>query len=369
MSTPYLSTKQALADAAHLARRLDTPSCAIGTRARSGDEGEEYRARSGVQQQPDPERERFAVAVRAVLVTLGLDPDGEDAAMLYTWATSSDRGDATLDALSEVFGDRGAEARLRRIDTLAEQVHAALVAAEMVPKARKPVLIPVGYRVHQDAAGKRQVLTVVDPSPLDPSVYRGPGAELEARAVAARLREGEVVVAGRCPGTKVKHPALRGDIEAERAADPSKWPTLPELDAEISRRLRVVPRTARIIRSSWGPEYAGSMGRAATQTPTSGSEAALTASQATSIGRHIALARAWALPRTGSIPERLSVIEALAKLIADGSAGADAVTGAIRSHIHEQFEHVIDPAAGNAEQQAKLNAIHHGPSGTPVNRC
>jgi len=47
-------------------------------------------------------------------------------------------------------------------------------------------------------------------------------------------------------------------------------------------------------------------------------------------------------------------------------------TAAIRTMVHEQFEHVIDPHAGDPEQQAKLNAIHHGrPTrpGEPVYRC
>jgi hypothetical protein len=105
----------------------------------------------------------------------------------------------------------------------------------------------------------------------------------------------------------------------------------------------------------------------------SGSQAALTPTQAACICRHVELARVWASERAVGIPENLTVIGALAKLIADGADGADALTSAIRSDIHDQFEHVIDPQAGGPEQQAKLNAIHNGGRphrpGEPVYRC
>lgn len=36
---------------------------------------------------------------------------------------------------------------------------------------------------------------------------------------------------------------------------------------------------------------------------------------------------------------------------------------AIRSHLALVFAHEIDPSMGDAKQQAKLDAIHHGPTG------
>jgi hypothetical protein len=117
----------------------------------------------------------------------------------------------------------------------------------------------------------------------------------------------------------------------------------------------------------------------------SGTQAPLTRDQAECIHRHIDLVRdhcktsaqgpAHAARR---LPERIAGINALVEMITADNSGTDAIaamaTKAIRSNIHEQFVHVIDPAAGDTEQQAKLNAIHSGggptrPMGDPVYRC
>lgn len=48
-------------------------------------------------------------------------------------------------------------------------------------------------------------------------------------------------------------------------------------------------------------------------------------------------------------------------------------TACIRTIVHDQFEHVIDPQAGDEETQAKLNTIHHGTrpqyGDKPIARC
>lgn len=76
------------------------------------------------------------------------------------------------------------------------------------------------------------------------------------------------------------------------------------------------------------------------------------------VKRHIALARA-SLRRGQQLGERVARIELLLDMVLDG-ADVD-TTRRIRVEVDAQFEHVIDPLAGDAEQQAKLNAIH-GPS-------
>jgi chromosome condensin MukBEF ATPase and DNA-binding subunit MukB len=106
----------------------------------------------------------------------------------------------------------------------------------------------------------------------------------------------------------------------------------------------------------------------------SGSKEPLSPEQAACIEKHAALIRASLVPGE-KICERVRVVETMAKLLRQeySTAIARTCTTAIRSTIHEQFEHVIDPAAGGPEQQAKLNAIHHGghplPGEKPIMRC
>lgn len=115
----------------------------------------------------------------------------------------------------------------------------------------------------------------------------------------------------------------------------------------------------------------------------SGSTAPLTPEQADCIHRHIALVREHCKAAAQgpahaarSLPERIAGINALVEMIIADNSGTDAIaavaTKAIRTNVHEQFVHVIDPKAGDATQQAKLNGIHGGPArphGEPVYRC
>jgi hypothetical protein len=106
----------------------------------------------------------------------------------------------------------------------------------------------------------------------------------------------------------------------------------------------------------------------------SGHKEPLNITQADCIERHAKLVRA-ALPHGAELPERLGVIETMAKLMRQEFSTAIAVvaTNAIRTCVHEQFVHVIDPAAGGPEQQAKLNEAHAGRPphawDKPVMRC
>jgi hypothetical protein len=112
----------------------------------------------------------------------------------------------------------------------------------------------------------------------------------------------------------------------------------------------------------------------------SGSQAPLTHEQAECIHRHIDLVREHNRPSAqgpiiaARLPERIAGINALVEMITADNSGTDAIaamaTKAIRANVHEQFVHVIDPAAGGPEQQAKLNATHSGsPDRPPVYRC
>ena len=99
----------------------------------------------------------------------------------------------------------------------------------------------------------------------------------------------------------------------------------------------------------------------------------ITPKRAACVHRHAALVRA-ANP-DGAMGQRFVRIEMLAELLQDAqiqTVTRDEYVRKMRTEISEQFEHVIDPQAGDADQQAKLNAIHHGrPTrpGGPVYRC
>jgi len=91
----------------------------------------------------------------------------------------------------------------------------------------------------------------------------------------------------------------------------------------------------------------------------SGSTAPLTSAQATMVMRHLDLVDVG----KGGSPDavRLGKMRALLEFGVEGSMALDIVTDKIRKEVHEQFVHVIDPAAGGPEVQAKLNATHNGP--------
>jgi hypothetical protein len=104
----------------------------------------------------------------------------------------------------------------------------------------------------------------------------------------------------------------------------------------------------------------------------------LSTTQADCIGRHIALVMEWlgdgkrgggAHPQTIA---RLHEVRTFAKLLSDERPDDMRVefTSQIRTIVNEQFVHVIDPQAGDAETQTQFNNIHSGSlSRPPVARC
>lgn len=57
--------------------------------------------------------------------------------------------------------------------------------------------------------------------------------------------------------------------------------------------------------------------------------------------------------------EGMIKIGVLLELMRDGAVDRAKGTESIRRMLAAQFQHVIDPLAGDAEQQAKLNAVHN----------
>lgn len=102
----------------------------------------------------------------------------------------------------------------------------------------------------------------------------------------------------------------------------------------------------------------------------------LSMTQADCIGRHVALVMHWlgeGKQGGGAHPQtiaRLHEVRTFAKLLIDARPDAmrEEFTTQIRTIVHEQFVHVIDPQAGDAETQEKLNEIHHGPRPHPWDR-
>lgn len=98
----------------------------------------------------------------------------------------------------------------------------------------------------------------------------------------------------------------------------------------------------------------------------SGTTAALTRDQLAMITRHLDLVDVG----KGGSPDaaRIGKIRAIVEFALDGSMAAEAATLKIRVEVSDQFVHVIDPAAGGPEAQAKLNAVH-GNGQRPQMRC
>jgi hypothetical protein len=103
----------------------------------------------------------------------------------------------------------------------------------------------------------------------------------------------------------------------------------------------------------------------------SATESPLSHSQADCIVRHAGLVRALAIERRYAMPERVTDVAVLARMITEDAPATmgERCTNEIRSIVADQFQHVIDPAAGGPEVQASLHKIHSGPNGTPVYRC
>ena len=252
---PYPSTKAALGAAASLSRQLGYPTLSTSPR---------------VQTVPDGEAPDRPIAVRAALTRAGVEPDSEDAELLYHWATLDDRGSDEWDeALELARGEKAYQEALRRgqaerarLAALLEVVGAALVDAGVVRHPPKPKVYRLGWRVVEDDEGARNTQVVVDPSPDDPTVYTGPDGEREAKRVARGEAEGHVVahtvlVSGR------KHPGLAAELGPRW--DAGEFEALCDLDDEIADRLSCSTRHARRVRRSWGIE--GSRGAAPTRPP------------------------------------------------------------------------------------------------------
>jgi hypothetical protein len=105
----------------------------------------------------------------------------------------------------------------------------------------------------------------------------------------------------------------------------------------------------------------------------------LSLARAECIKRHVALARV-SLRRGQQLGERVARIELLADMIlTPGSGSSDELTQRmqelttrLRTEVDAQFQHVIDPQAGDDDQQARLNEIHSGrrmPHGDDLIKC
>lgn len=112
-----------------------------------------------------------------------------------------------------------------------------------------------------------------------------------------------------------------------------------------------------------------------------GHRLSLSSAQAECIGRHINLVMAWMSDGKkggGAHPQtiaRLHEVRTYANLLTSERPEETRweFTESIIKITAAQFEHVIDPQAGDAETQAKLNNIHGGhpqrPDDKPVYRC
>lgn len=250
--TPYASTKAALASASAIARPLDLPASAYEQR---------------VQASPDGDAMDRPIAVRAVLVRCSIDPEGEDAALLYRWATTTDARDEHDDAAETASSDgeyreamaRGQAVRVR-LAALLEVVGPALVEARVVRRAPKPQLHRVGWRVHVYPGGRRETVIVLDPSLADPTIYTSLEA---ATAVQSGNMTGPTVEATLISSSR-RHPELAARLQP--AWERGDYQTLAELDEAVAELLGCRPRWARIVRASWGIH--GSRGCRPTVPPT-----------------------------------------------------------------------------------------------------
>lgn len=93
----------------------------------------------------------------------------------------------------------------------------------------------------------------------------------------------------------------------------------------------------------------------------------LTAEQFTCIVRHLGLVDVGEGGSPGAA--RIGKIRAIVEFALDGSMPIEAATKKIKAEVHDQFVHVIDPAAGGPEAQAHLNAVHGNIPNKPGMRC
>lgn len=236
----FASTKHAVSAAARSSRRLDLPGSGSGER---------------VQSQRSDETEDMASAVRAAMVRAGISLEGEDAELLFGWSTSTDRGQTEDDVEAETAKTETereaarvrAGAKAARLKRLRHEVRAQLAEAKLIPPP--PRLIPLGWRVVEDEDGKRDVAVVPDPDAKDPGVLQGPGAEAQARRIAARELEGPVSRHRDCD-LGWRRPDLGGDFT--RRWEAGEFATISALDEELARVGGFSVRYARTVRGSWG---------------------------------------------------------------------------------------------------------------------
>jgi len=93
----------------------------------------------------------------------------------------------------------------------------------------------------------------------------------------------------------------------------------------------------------------------------------LTTEQLTCIRQHIELVSLTLSRRVDT--GRFDKIKAIVDFAIDGSMHIDTATAKIKAEVHDQFVHVIDPAAGGSDAQAQLNAVHGTIPNKPGMRC
>jgi hypothetical protein len=240
----FSSAKAALASAARMTSRLGFPSSTSSP---------------AVQSEPDRDRDDLPILVRTAMRRAKIDPDSDEARLLYAHATTTDRRDVYDDALEhtqtdadylEVF-ELGEEARAR-LDELLEQVEPQLEALGVVVRLR---LATVGWRVHEHPDGRREVVVVTDPDPADERVYRGARGFEQASSVATRLLEGHVCrveLVG--PGTEPAPGRLRPDLAAvwEPRWERGEFRSVGDLDRAMAVAEGCTIRWAQELRLSWG---------------------------------------------------------------------------------------------------------------------
>lgn len=245
----YRGVKEAIGAAAKVAQHLDLP--------RGG-------ARERVQSSPDHDHLDASSQVRACLARAGIDPHGEDARLLYRWATQADgpdeydeQAESREGAEREQVLEEGRRARAR-LAALLDAVTPVLLDAGVVepPTPRAPN----AWRVIAHD-GRPRILRVLDPRPDDPSLIFDLD---EARKVALemldddRIIRTQTLISPRLPRPGGAH---HDEIKDEWVARwlRGEWPSLHQMDKALAATLGCSLRWAAAIRRKWGLE--GAKGR------------------------------------------------------------------------------------------------------------
>lgn len=228
--TPYRSSRAALADAARLSAALDVRP----------------RREVRVQRTATEDRQDGPIAVRAALRAAGLDPDGAEVELLYSWA---------VDELEVEEGSELAD----RLEALLGRVATALEVAGVVARRPTVTLLRVAWRV-VELDGQRLVHLVTDPPEGDPTIYPTPEA---AQAVVDGHVEGAVHVSEEISPAKRLHPEL-AEAWWERWTA-GEFASVGDLDHALASAERWSPRHAKRVRKSWGIRLEGHRPKAATR--------------------------------------------------------------------------------------------------------